>query len=76
MYYTNQINDFLQSYAEKDDTASKPKASREVQVSNTPLSKPVQDSTNVWGQPIQSDSSESASTNVWDAYKSEDKTHQ
>ena len=76
MYYTNQINDFLQSYAEKDDTASKPKASREVQVSNAPLSKPVQDSTNIWGQPIQSDSSESASTNVWDAYKSEDKTHQ
>ena len=76
MYYTNQINDFLQSYAEKDDTASKPKASREVQVSNAPLSKLVPESTNVWGQPIQSASSGSASASVWDAYKSEDKTLQ
>ena len=74
MYYSNQINDFLQSYAEKNDTPSKPKASREVQVSNAPLSKPVPESTNVWGQPIQSASSESASASVWDAYKSEDKT--
>ena len=76
MYYSSQINDFLQSYAEKDNTASKPKASREVQVSDAPLSKPVPESTNVWGQPIQSASSESASTSVWDAYKSEDKTLQ
>ena len=76
MYYSSQINDFLQSYGEKDNTASKPKPSREVQVSDAPLSKPVPESTNVWGQPIQSGSSESASTNVWDAYKSEDKTRQ
>ena len=76
MYYSSQINDFLQSYGEKDNTASKPKASREVQVSDAPLSKPVPESTNVWGQPIQSASSESASTSVWDAYKSEDKTLQ
>ena len=76
MHYSKQINDFLQSYAEKNDTASKPKASREVQVSNAPLSKPVPESTNVWGQPIQSASSESASASVWDAYKSEDKTLQ
>ena len=76
MYYSNQINDFLQSYAEKNDTASKPKVSREVQVSDAPLSKPVPESTNVWGQPIQSASSDSASASVWDAYESEDKTLQ
>ncbi len=76
MYYSKQINDFLQSYAEKNDTASKPKVSREVQVSDAPLSKPVPESTNVWGQPIQSASSDSASASVWDAYESEDKTLQ
>lgn len=76
MYYSKQINDFLQSYAEKNDTASKPKVSREVQVSDAPLSKPVPESTNVWGQPIQSASSDSTSASVWDAYESEDKTLQ
>ena len=82
MYYSNQINDFLKSSEEQEVvtsnpfTASKPKASREVQVSNAPLSKPVPESTNVWGQPIQSASSSSASASVWDAYESEDKTLQ
>ena len=82
MYYSNQINDFLKSSEEQEVvtsnpfTASKPKASREVLVSNAPLSKPVSESTNVWGQPIQSASSSSASASVWDAYESEDKSHQ
>ena len=82
MYYSNQINDFLKSSEEQEVvtsnpfTASKLKSPREVQVSNAPLSKPVPDSTNVWGQPKPNVSSESASASVWDTYESEDKSHQ
>ena len=75
-YYSNQINDFLKSLEEQEVVTSNPYNAREVQLGDALLSLPVPDSTNVWGQTKPNVPSETASSSVWDAYKSEDKSHQ
>ncbi len=74
--YVTRINSFLARFNEKEEITTPSTASVNVELTDTTPTQPVTDSTTIWEKPSQSTPNESASTGFWDAYQSEDKTHQ